>query len=310
MEKAGTIVSGYKHPDYAKSFGEFGIPWELPKSKGWILKREIPGFQEHDAMGCYPIFTCQDWSQLYGDLEDIGKDDLVSLSAVCDPFGEYDPTYLYRCFKDIVIPFKEHFVVNLSRPVNSFVSKHHRRYARKALQRLHVERCENPTELIDEWVELYANLIKKHNIKGMQAFSRPSFYQQLNVPGIVVFRAIHEETTVGMLLWYVQGEVAYYHLGAFSDLGYELRTSFALFWAAIEYFTDQELRWLSLGAGAGVNNNSSEGLTRFKHGWSNVTRTVYFCGRIFNHTRYSEIVKIKGVSTDDYFPAYRRGEFL
>ena len=113
-------MKGYLHPGYAQSLAEFGTPRELPGSRGWILKREIPGFSFHDAMGCYPLFTCQDWSQLHADLEDIGND-LASLLLVTDPFGEYNTTYLNRCFKDAVIPFKDHFIVDLSRSADNFV---------------------------------------------------------------------------------------------------------------------------------------------------------------------------------------------
>jgi hypothetical protein len=78
-------------------------------------------------MGCYPLFTCQDWSQLHHDLERLGNE-LVALSLVTDPFGEYDLSYLERCF-DMVLPFKEHFVIDLHRPVTNSVSKHHQYYA-------------------------------------------------------------------------------------------------------------------------------------------------------------------------------------
>jgi len=302
------MVTGYMHPEYAESLMEFGTPRELPKCEGWILERQIPGFPYRDAMGCYPLFACRDGSQLHVDLEDIGNE-LVSLSLVTDPFGEYDAAYLHRCFKDLVIPFKEHFIIDLCRSIDTFVSSHHRRYARKALKDVYVERCQDPSQFLNEWVNLYANLIETHNIKGILAFSHSAFAKQLSVPGIVVFRAVYEETTVGMLLWYVQGEVGYYHLGASSDHGYELRASFALFWSAIEYFAANGLRWLNLGAGAGVESSGADGLSRFKRGWSTGTRTAYFCGRIFDHARYSEIVKAKGIPATDYFPAYRKGEF-
>lgn len=302
------MVTGYMHPRYAESLTEFGTPRELPRCGGWISERQIPGFPYHDAMGCYPLFACQDWSQLYADLEDIGND-LVSLSLVTDPFGEYDPGYLHRCFKDVVIPFKQHFVVDLSCPADTFVSKHHRRYARKALGDVSVEICKAPIHLLDDWVDLYATLTERHKIKGIPTFSRTSFAKQLTVPGIVAFRAICEGTTVGILLWYVQGETSYYHLGGSSPLGYELRASFALFWSAIEYFAANGLSWLNLGAGAGVMGDRTDGLTRFKRGWSTGTRTAYFCGRIFDQARYAEIVKVKGVPTTSYFPAYRKGEF-
>lgn len=308
MKESNEITTGYIHPGYTESLAEFGTPRKLPRSKGWILVRQVPGFPYRDAMGCYPLFACQDWSHLHADLEYIGND-LVSLSLVTDPFGEYDEAYLNQCFKDVVIPFKEHFIIDLCRPMNTVVSSHHRRYARKALQDLYVEKCDDPTQFLNEWVDLYANLIKMYNIKGILAFSRLAFAKQLSVPGIVVFRAVYEERTVGMLLWYIQGEVAYYHLGASSDFGYELRASFALFWSAIEYFAANGLRWLNLGAGAGVESSGADGLSRFKRGWSTGTRTAYFCGRIFDHARYSEIVKAKGISATDYFPAYRKGEF-
>ena len=151
-------MTGYLHPGYAQSLAEFGTPRELPRSGGWILERQIQGFPYQDARGCYPLFACQDWSQLHADLDDIGNE-LVSLSLVSDPFGDYDIAYLHRCFKDVVLPFKEHFVIDLCRPMNTVVSSHHRRYARKAFQRVYVEMCDDPMLFINEWVDLYANKI-------------------------------------------------------------------------------------------------------------------------------------------------------
>ncbi len=301
-------MTGYLHSGYARSLTEFGNPRELPRCGGWVLEREIPGYPYKDAMGCYPIFACRDWSQLHADLEDIGTE-LVTLSLVTDPFGEYIPSYLRKCFNDVVIPFKEHFIVDLRLSINAFISSHHRRYARKALQKLDVERSEDPARYLDQWVCLYAALIERHQIRGIRVFSPTTFARQMDVPGIVTFRATYEGITIGMLLWYVQDEVGYYHLGAYNSLGYEMRASYALFWTAIEHFTAIGLRWLNLGAGAGVNSSKLDGLTRFKGGWATGTRIAYLCGRIFNHTRYMEIVNGMGISTNGYFPAYRKGEF-
>lgn len=299
---------GYLHPLYAQSFVEFGSPRELPLSKGWILERKIPATAYRDAMGCYPLFVCQDWMQLCADLENINNE-LVSLAVVTDPFGDYDESHLKVCFKDVVNPFKQHFVVDLSCSLENFVSGHHRRNARKALQELLIEKCTTPLHFLDDWVALYQTLIDRHNIKGITAFSRSSFAKQMEVPGLVVFRAVHQDKTIGMLLWYARGDVAYYHLGAYNSHGYEMQASFALFWRAIEYFKEVGLQWLNLGAGAGVDGNGTDGLSRFKHGWSTGTRTTYFCGRIFDHVKYSEIVTAKKISPTRYFPAYRQGEF-
>ncbi|MFW6116720.1 MAG: GNAT family N-acetyltransferase [bacterium] len=301
-------MTGYMHPGYADSLSEFGDPKELPRCGGWLLERQIPGVADQDAMGCYPLFACRDWSRLHLDLEDIGNG-IVSLSLVTDPFGDYDTSYLHQCFEDVVIPFKEHFIIDLERPADTFVCSHHRRNVAQALASVEVERIQKPTEFLDDWVALYAALIERHDIDGILAFSRSAFNEQLRVPGIAAFRAMAEGETVSMLLWYVQGDVGYYHLGASSALGYNLCASFALFWTAIERFASSGLKWLDLGAGAGIGSEASDGLSRFKRGWCTDTRTAYFCGRIFDRARYAEIVRRKGISPSSYFPAYRKGEF-
>jgi len=299
------------HSNYSESQSEFGTPMELPRCGGWVLKRRITSSDSHDIMGCYPLFFCKDWAKLSCDLEDIEEDttaNLVSLALVTDPFGEYDETCLRRCFRDVVIPFKEHFVVDLHRPPDTMVSAHHRYYSRKALKKLSVEECLEPLQFIDEWIALYGNLINRHNLDGIKAFSRESFARQLAIPGTVMLRVMHQGVTVGAQIWFVQGEVGYSHLTALNETGYALRASYALYWFAIEYFSGK-VRWLDLGAGAGAKNDGRDGLSEFKRGWSDETRTVYFCGRILAPKKYAEIVNAKGIAATDYFPAYRKGEF-
>jgi hypothetical protein len=66
------------------------------------------------------------------------------------------------------------------------------------------------------------------------------------------------------------------------------------------------VRWLNLGAGAGLQAGGDDGLTRFKRGWSTGTRQSWFCGRIFDQRRYDRAVR--GAGSGSYFPAYRHGE--
>jgi hypothetical protein len=224
--------------------------------------------------------------------------------------GEYNPTYLKECFCDIAAPFKEHFVVDLSRPPETFVHPHHRRNSRKALNRMHVEECAQLETCLEDWTTLYTELEARHHITGMAAFSRESFAGQWRVPGLIAFRAVLNGGTVGMLMWYRQENRAYYHLGAHSSLGYETGASFALFDYSLDYFARQGLAWLDLGAGAGTRADMKSGLSRFKRGWATGTRTAYFCGRILNPERYAAEIKRTGqAASSDYFPAYRKGEF-
>ena len=301
-------LTGYAHPEYALSLREFGEPHELPHCGGWIIVRPISSTPYKDAMGCYPLFACQDWSLLHKDMAKFKDEGLVSLALVADPFGKVEPHYLNQCF-DVVTPFKEHFVLDLGNPVPRKVTRHHRTVARKALQNIEVEVCPEPAQWLDEWVELYQTLTERHKIKGIRAFSRTAFDRQLSIPGMVMFRASAQGVSVGMELWYVQGEVAYYHLAACSPRGYELGAAYALRWTAIEHYVQgQEVKWLNQGGG--LNTDGSDGLSQFKKGWSSGTRKAYFCGHILDHEKYSEIVEKKGITDTNYFPAYREGEFF
>ena len=299
---------GYLNPAYARSLAEFGTPRRLNGSGAWILAREIAGADHWDAMNCYPIFTCLDWSGLPADLENLG--DLVSLTVVTDPFGDYDRGLLQRCFPDVMFLFKQHFVTDLSMCPEKFVSPHHHRNARRALRRLAVTRCDDPPRYGREWTNLYGQLIRRHKIRGIAAFSKAALRSQLEVPGLQMFRAEFEGEPAGMVLWMVQNGIAYYHLGAYNEPGYREGASFALFWASLEYFRSERLGWLSLGAGAGIRGEDN-GLARFKRGWSTGARPVYLCCRILDPEAYARLASQRSGSgfRQRYFPAYREGEF-
>lgn len=302
------MTIGYLHPEYVRSFAEFGRPRQLRQCGGWILERAIPGAGCSDAIGCYPLFACSEWSLLKSDLDALSGE-LVSLCLVTDPFGHYDEALLKMSFSDLVVPFKNHFVIDLTLPVERTVSKHHRYYARKALRTVEVECCSRPESVLDDWCRLYAKLICRHGLSGIKAFSRAAFEMQLQIPGMVVLRAVHRNTTVGAHLWYVQNGVAYSHLAAFDDQGYDLNAAYALYWTALQTFAAR-VRWLDIGAGAGAGEKAGQGLTFFKRGWATGTKTAYLCGRIFNRPVYDDLTRARCAGPTDYFPAYRQEELL
>jgi hypothetical protein len=300
-------VTGYLHPAHAASLAEFGTPRELPRSGGWLLERAIPGTEARDAMGCYPLFACRDWLGLQRDLDEL-EGELVSVSLVAGPFGNYNRTLLDGCF-DVVLLFKEHFIADLSDPPEAIVSKHHRQRMRKALSEVQVQVCSEPLELLEEWVSLYSTLTARHGITGIRAFSRAAFEKQLMIPGMVALRAERQGTAVAANLFFVQGETAYDHLAASSPEGYECSASYALKWYAMQYFRGK-VRWIDWGGGTGATVDPSDGLTAFKNGWAQTTRPAYFCGRILNQAMYRQIVRQKNLEHSPWFPAYREGEFV
>ncbi|CAH2031353.1 hypothetical protein [Trichlorobacter ammonificans] len=298
-------MNGFCHPDYAGSLAEFGTPRHLPASGGWLLERPIAGSDYRDAMGCYPLFVCRDWGGLAADLEPL-RHELVSLALVTDPFGQYDEALLHGCF-DVVMPFKPHFVADLSQSITTIVSSHHRYYVRKALKNVSIDICKEPIRYLDEWTELYGNLSRKFNVRGIRAFSRDSFKKQLSIPGAVLFRALYQGTAVAAHLVIVQDDICYGHLVGSSELDQQLLAAYALYWSEIEYFSGRA-RWFDWGAGAGVAA-ADNGLTRFKKGWATETRMTWFCGKTCNPQRYAEMVQAAGSPATGYFPAYRAGEF-
>lgn len=301
----GQALPGYLNSQYAASLEEFGSPRELQCAGGWLLERSIPGSPYRDAMGCYPLFCCQDWAALQAGMDGL-QGELVSVALAPDPFGEYTEADLRRCF-DLVVPFKESFVVDLESATGVFGTAHHRYYARRALKRLEMRVVERPLDRLDDWVELYGHLVERHGLTGIKAFSRAAFRRQLALPGSVLFLAMQGSVPVAGYLWFVHNDVAYSHLRAMNPEGYKLRAGYALYAAAIEHFRGK-VRWLNLGSGAGAASEGSDGLTKFKAGWATGTRPRYFCGKILQAGAYLHLTRRTHTEAASYFPAYRSGE--
>jgi len=297
-------AAGYRHYDYASSLKEFGEIIEMPLSGAWMLKRKIADTDFYDAIGCYPLFSCHDWKSVARDLRASGSN-IVSFSAVVDPLGDYQDSDLEHCFNHTVRQFKAHYLVDLSAPLAQQLSRHHRRYIGVALKKLSVEVVDQPSDHLCEWNDLYRELVQRHDIKGISAFSDKAFALQLKVPGVRMFRARYEGNTVASSLWYVDGDVGYYHLSAANETGYRMRASYGLMWSALEYFEGQKLKLLNLGGGAGLKVDSDDGLARYKSGWSTHVKPAYFVGHVFDSAAYDALSADARASDQQYFPAYR-----
>jgi Acetyltransferase (GNAT) domain len=254
-------------------------------------------------MGCYPLFTCTNWDGLADDICN-KRNDWVSFSIVTDPFHYANKEELKTVFEEKVIPFKNHFIVKLQDGWQNFIDKNHSRKARKAIRTINIERVENPLNFIDEWNGLYTNLVNRHQITGITKFSKKAFNGMFETPGLCVYKATFNDEIIGMVLFYEMDEVVYYHLGAYSEMGYKQSASFGIFLRAIEDFSNAGKTYLNLGAGAGLTIDATDGLARFKKGWASETRTAWFCGKVFNKDIYGELTK-KLDKANNYFPLYR-----
>jgi len=301
--------SGYGSEQYVRSISQ-GQILHLPKCNGWLIRRSI-GFDGLDAthaptdlMGAYPIFQCANWHLLVEDMNALDGS-AVSVALVTDPFADITPEELRYAFPDRCFPYKRHLVADLSREPDQFISRHHRRNIKHAMKALSFQIVAQPLPLLKPWMDLYANLIRRHAVYGMAAFSRASFADQLAVPGMTAIVARDSTGIVGVGLWLEQRDVCYYHLAAYNDRGYAVSASFGIFRTAIDYFRGR-VQYIAFGAGPGLADNPSDGLTRFKAGWSTESRYVYFCGRILDQAAYVKLCAIRSQPQDGpFFPSYR-----
>ena len=292
------VHEGYGHALYAEALSEIGDVVLMPESGGHLLLRPIPGTDLRDAVGCYPLFVCGDWARLEDDFASI-RDLAVSAALVTDPFGNYTPAGLERLF-DVVLPFKEHVIVDFRSDWQRSMSKHHRYYARRALRTIDVELVEGAA-ILDDWMRLYATLIGRHGIEDGRRFSRASFVKQMKVPGLLAFAAKLDGVVVAMHLWYVDGDAAYSHLLAIDPAGYEHAASYALYFRALDTLATMTSR-ATLGGSAGMTNSGSP-LLRFKRGWSAHRQPVYFCGKVLDREAYD---RLAAHGARSHFPAYRQ----
>jgi Acetyltransferase (GNAT) domain len=281
----------YAHAGYAESLAEFGTPRSLPRSGGWLLERQVPDGSARDLVGPYPLFSCSDWEGLQADLDEL-EGEAVSVVLVADPLTAPGEARLREAFRDRVVPFKPHHVRDLDEAAEP--PAHHRRHIRRALGAVEVELCARPLDRLDDWVRLYAGLAARHRLTGMRAFSRASFARQLELPGMVALRALRDGETVGMTLWLADAPRAYYHLAAYSQAGYEVSASYALFDAAFAHLRALGVRLVELGGA------ERDGLTRFKRGWATGERIAHLCGRVLDRAAYARLA-----GPSDWFPAYR-----
>lgn len=295
----------YTSAEYASCLPHIGDPLLLRYSGGWVLKRQIPGSENHDVAGLYPLFCCQNWRGLVEDIHELRDAGFISISAVIDPFHDVSQAFLEQCFPNKLVPFKQHYVVDLKGELNSIISSHHRRYVRTSSRCTDIEEVSSGRDLAHDWLDLYSMLCTRRQIQGGFAmFNNASLSAQLTMPGAVVLKASSRGVVTAMQIWVRNGEYVYYHLGAANEQGYKDRSSFALMWYALNKFKKEGASVADLGGGAGTKNDSTSGLARFKAGWSSEVRWAMFGGVILSLDKYFELSKGK---RDDYFPQYRGG---
>lgn len=291
------MMHPYASEAYAKAFGTNYEPLYLKESECWVLKRQIPGTDCFDAMGCYPLSPIASGAKLEEDFKELRALGLVSLVLVSDPFFRPDPDILSRVF-DVAMAYKEHYINDFSLP-ELYASKNHRYKVNRAFRDCEIKRIEL-ADYLNEWCALYDALIIKHEMRGVQAFSHDYFKKLCMLEPLTMGAFINSEL-IACQLWLEHDGYGYSHLVASNERGYELRAAYALYDFSLRYFRDRGARCVDLGGGAGVSEASS-GLAMLKKGFSTTTRMCYLCGKILLPDIYDRLSLGKD---RPFFPKYR-----
>ena len=242
-------------------------------------------------------------------MEDLAelRRDCVSLVLVADPFSPLSLTDLRGHF-DLVVLFKQHFVADLSIATRDIVKGKRYRNARSVLRRMKVEVAEDANaHWVDDWMSLQHELDRRHKLFGMKRLSLEATTRLFKTPGLVLFRAILEDVTVGMHVDFVDGDRAYAHLAAYSASGYRANASTALNVFEMEYFRGRVDR-IDWGGVAGHSDDLHNGLGMFKARFSNASLPAYLCGGVFDRRAYDAMAQLNASVNSSYFPAYRAGD--
>jgi hypothetical protein len=266
----------------------------------WALIRKIPESQHLDAAGPYPftqLSRVASPDKLRGALRDRG---LISFVAVTEVNGDY-ANWAPEVF-DWAHPYKAHFVIDRSIGPVTF-SKHHRYEIRKAAQACDT-RLIALCDYLDNWCSLYDNLTSIHRLDGIHSFSRSYFETLARMKECVTVGAFVDEKLVSAHIWLRTAGTAVSHLAASSKEGYACGAAYAVNDFAISMFEDCKI--IDLG-GVADSSKSSDGLRRFKKGFTNDTRHNWICGAIADRGIYETLCRKAGVPADlmTYFPAYR-----
>lgn len=302
---------GYNSLLYAKSFEGVGKLISSKHGDISLLERDIPGTNEKDLISLYPLNTSPEgfYTSSEGFYDDLRDKDHVSATLILSPLFDlpYGVSDLKERDWDIIKDYKEHYIVDLSKPI--WMASDHwdkvRTFAKTGYEvSMRVLYPHNVVDYARRFHKLYQTLVKKRGIEGVTNFSEQSIIRQFQVPGLLVFEVLDERgDPMAIRTFYLDGQDnCYFHLGAASHKAFAKAPghSQAIHYEAITYLKQLGLSKLVLGS---IPDVGGEGLRSFKQGFSNMeTKTNLIVMKVLNQDIYDKLVSSRNT---EYVPPYR-----
>ncbi len=288
----------YATEAYARSLAHVGEAFEVPEWGGHVLSRPISNGRGYDAVGAYPLAVIAPDADLPGGLAQLQASGLVSVVLVVDERLRPRAAALEAAF-DFVRPFKEHVLYDRALGPLAY-AKHHRYELKRALARV------EPREIaladhLSAWIALYGELAARHGFSGLHAFPAAHHEALARLPGVRTFGAFVEGRLVSAHIFVTHEGYAVSHLAASAAEGYATGAAYAVNDLAVNALSDCEV--INFGGGAGLTADPSDGLVRFKRGFSNAAAPSYLCGKVLDGASYEMLSA--GFGQNGFFPTYR-----
>jgi hypothetical protein len=288
----------YASGDFARSLVHVGRACPVPEWDSHVLTRPAPHGGRHDAVGPYPLTVITRDADVAAGVARLKAAGLISVVAVLDDRLRPDPAALEAAF-DTVRPFKSHYVHDRTQGPFAY-DKHHRYEIRRALTRVSVREIALSDHL-PAWAALYGQLAERHGLGGLHDFPLAHHATLATLPGLRAFAAFLKGEMVSAHLFVTHGGYAVSHLAASAPEGYRTGAAYAVNDLALAELTDCEA--INFGGGAGLGDDPSDGLVRFKKGFCNHVASAWLCGAILDHDAYRNLSG--GHAEGGFFPAYR-----
>lgn len=290
---------GYAHPAFARSHAEHGDVIELPESGASVLLLPIEGTASHEAVGPYPLLSCDRPDRLGDDLGVLRDAGAITFTAVLDPLhgaAPVDPRFVMDR------SFKTHHLTVPSDPAPT-PTPHHLREVRRASRSVTV--IEEPGHLadVDEWMRLWTPHVEHHGLTGMAAGSRATFVEQLRIPGTVMMWGAVEGRRVAAQIVLSARSALFAHLAVSDPIGRRARAMYAID-AALHAWGSASGRIVHWGGTAGTED-AEDGLAAYKRGWANATCAARLVGAVLDERAYRTLGGTTSPAPADWFPVYR-----
>ena len=297
-------LTGYQSKGYIKSYYQDSDMVYLANADGWLGKRLINHNGECDLSGGYPMAFFNNLPCIEQDFRPLVKQGFISMTFVTNQINNLTVNKLSQKV-DLFKPFKKHYLATLEKPWENVVRRTMKKNALRAFKLFDVSPVDSlyNSDYAETLWRLHQKSLAGKHISIDYPINFNVLKEQLNMPGIKLFKGEYNNKIHGIACYIEVADKVYGHVIGSTQFGLNNHLNYGLYAVALKYYHKQKA-FIDFGGNAGLVNDSSCGLSKFKSGWSSHVANTYICGKILNSNKYQQLIGER-FKNSKYFPAYR-----